>query len=81
MNEEQNKLFYELKQSFIQHSYKWNVLVDIEQLILDLQHQNEFLMKRENKLQMIEQMFNSGIVDLEKLSKLVKGEVVKEKNK
>lgn len=36
--------------------------------------QNIFLMKRENKLQQIEQMFKSGTVDLGELTKLVRGE-------
>lgn len=40
----------------------------------DLYEKNQFLMKRENKLQTIEQMFRSGTVDLEELSKLVKGD-------
>lgn len=37
----------------------------------ELQKQNEFLTKRENKLQTIEQMFKSGSVDLDKLRKIV----------
>lgn len=40
----------------------------------DLHEKNEFLMKRENKLQLIEQMFKNGSVDLEELSKLVRGD-------
>ena len=40
----------------------------------DLYEKNQFLMQRENKLQTIEQMFRSGTVDLEELSKLVKGD-------
>lgn len=32
----------------------------------------DFLRKRENKLQRIEQLFKSGVVDLEELAKLVK---------
>lgn len=39
-----------------------------------LQQENEFLRERENKLQMIEQMFKSGQVDLGDLSALVEGE-------
>ena len=39
--------------------------------ITDLREQVEFLMKRENKLQQIEQMFKSGVVDLEKLHSIV----------
>lgn len=38
-----------------------------------LQYDLEFLIKRENKLQRIEQLFKSGVVDLEELAKLVKG--------
>ncbi len=48
-----------------------------EQLISEihrLQQENEFLTKRENKLQMIEQMFKSGSVDLGDLAGLVEGE-------
>lgn len=37
----------------------------------ELQQQNEFLTKRENKLQTIEQMYKSGSVDLDKLRKIV----------
>lgn len=33
----------------------------------------DFLRKRENKLQLIEQMFKSGTIDLKELSDLVKG--------
>lgn len=36
--------------------------------------QNIFLIKRENKLQQIEQIFKSGTVDLGELTKLVRGE-------
>lgn len=43
-------------------------VIEIEQL----QNQIEFLTKRENKLQQIEQMFQNGTVDLSELSKLVK---------
>lgn len=38
-----------------------------------LKEQNEFLMKRDNKLQMIEQIFMNGVVDLEELRELVLG--------
>lgn len=37
------------------------------------QERIEFLRKRENKLQLIEQMFKSGTIDLKELSNLVKG--------
>ena len=43
-------------------------VIEIEQL----RHKIEFLTKRDNKLQQIEQMFKNGQVDLSKLSKLVK---------
>ena len=36
-----------------------------------LKQQNEFLTKRENKLQTIEQMYKSGSVNLDKLRKIV----------
>ena len=38
-----------------------------------LEAENRFLKKRENKLQMIEQMFKNGVVDLRELDKLVRG--------
>ena len=37
-----------------------------------LKQENDFLRERENKLQLIEQMFQNGTVDLSELSKLVK---------
>ena len=37
-----------------------------------LRNQIEFLTKRDNKLQQIEQMFQNSIVDLSELSKLIK---------
>ena len=43
--------------------------------ISQLETQNKFLMKRENKLQRIEQMFKSSSVDFDNLSKLVKGNI------
>lgn len=39
-----------------------------------LEKQNKFLMERENKLQLIENMFKNEPVDLKELSKLVRGE-------
>ena len=39
--------------------------------LLSLEKENDFLRKRENKLQMIEQMFKSGSVDLSDLVALV----------
>lgn len=38
-----------------------------------LKKQNEYLIKRDNKLQMIEYLFENEPVDLSKLTKLVKG--------
>ncbi len=43
-------------------------VIEIEKL----RNQIEFLTKRDNKLQQIEQMFQNGIVDLSELSKIVK---------
>ena len=43
-------------------------VIEIEKL----RNQIEFLAKRDNKLQQIEQMFNNKVVDLSELSKLVK---------
>ena len=43
-------------------------VIEIEKL----RNQIEFLTKRDNKLQQIEQMFQNSIVDLSELSKLVK---------
>lgn len=42
--------------------------------IKQLEKQNKFLMERENKLQLIENMFKNEPVDLKELSKLVRGE-------
>lgn len=44
-----------------------------EEEITKLKQENDFLRQRENKLQMIEQMFKSGTVDLNELAELVKG--------
>lgn len=43
-----------------------------------LEKQNKFLIERENKLQLIEQMFLNEPVDLSELAKLVKGEIKNE---
>ncbi len=43
-------------------------VIEIEKL----RNQIEFLTKRDNKLQQIEQMFNNKVVDLSELSKLIK---------
>lgn len=42
--------------------------------IKHLEKQNKFLIERENKLQLIENMFKNEPVDLKELSKLVRGE-------
>ena len=39
----------------------------------NLEKQNKFLIERENKLQLIENMFKNEPVDLKELSKLVRG--------
>lgn len=44
---------------------------DVKKYLPVLKQQNEFLTKRENKLQTIEQIYKSGSVDLEKLRKIV----------
>lgn len=49
-----------------------NALNECIQAYRDLYDKNEFLTKRDNKLQQIEQMFKNGQVDLSELSKLVK---------
>ncbi len=41
MNKEMENLFWELKQYLVQHSPKWDTLCNIEQYIIDLQHQLE----------------------------------------
>ena len=46
------------------------VLIDENKTTLDTDYYN-FLIKRENKLQMIDQMFKSGTVDLSDLAALV----------
>ena len=40
-----------------------------------MQREIEFLRQRENKLQLIEQMYKSGVVDLEELYELVNEDV------
>lgn len=45
---------------------------NLEQQIKILQQENDFLKKRENKLQMIEQLFENKEIDLSELYKLVK---------
>lgn len=39
----------------------------------DLKQKLDFLTKRENKLQQIEQMFESGMIDLDELKEIVLG--------
>lgn len=46
----------------------------INAMVERLEKQNKFLMERENKLQLIENMFKNKPVDLKELSKLVRGE-------
>ena len=64
MNEEEIKMWRKV----LPKDSGYNKLID---LIEQLQQQNEFLTKRENKLQTIEQMYKSGSVDLDKLRKIV----------
>ena len=64
MNEEEIKMWRKV----LPKDSGYNKLID---LIEQLQKQNEFLTKRENKLQTIEQIFKSGSVDLDKLRKIV----------
>ena len=45
-------------------------VIDENKTIIDTDYYN-FLIERENKLQMIEQMFKSGTVDLSELAALV----------
>lgn len=49
---------------------KKEIFVDKDKTTLDTDYYN-FLIERENKLQMIEQMFKSGLVDLRELAALV----------
>ena len=49
---------------------KKEAVIEEDKAILDTDYYN-FLMERENKLQMIEQMFKSGTVDLSELAALV----------
>lgn len=49
---------------------KKETFIDGDKTILDTDYYN-FLKERENKLQMIEQMFKSGSVDLSELAALV----------
>ena len=51
---------------------KKEAFIEEEKTTLDTDYYN-FLIKRENKLQMIEQMFKSGTVDLSELAALVEG--------
>ena len=50
--------------------------IDVEAIAVEdsqkLEELNKFLTKRENKLQRIEQLFKSGVVDLAELAKVVK---------
>lgn len=49
---------------------KKEIIIDGDKITLDTDYYN-FLIERENKLQMIEQMFESGSVDLSDLAALV----------
>ena len=57
---------------FFIENYK-KVLEELE-YVENLEKQNKFLIERENKLQLIENMFKNEPVDLKELSKLVRGE-------
>lgn len=46
--------------------------VEIERELKDEKSKNKFLIKRDNKLQEVEQLFNEKEVNLSKLSKIVK---------
>ena len=67
-----NRIQVSLSQKNVQH------LIDVYEkdieYIKQLEKQNKFLMKRENKLQLIEIMFKNEPIDLKELSKLVRGE-------
>jgi len=58
------------KQTFIDGD-KTILDTDYYLMLLSLEKENDFLRKREIKLQMIEQMFKSGSVDLSDLVALV----------
>ena len=47
---------------------------EFDEFILGMKQELEFLRSREQKLNRIEQMFESGRVDLDKLTMIVKGE-------
>ena len=66
MNEEEAMKLKEALEYF--NKINWVGLVNS---YYELQQQNEFLRQRENKLQMIEQMFKNGSVDLGDLAALV----------
>ena len=59
---------------------KKEAVIEENKIILDTDHYN-FLIERENKLQMIEQMFKSGTVDLSELAELVEEKWKKQKKK
>ncbi len=51
---------------------KKEIFIDEKKTTIDTEYYN-FLIERENKLLMIEQMFKSGSVDLSELAALVEG--------
>ncbi len=51
---------------------KKEIFIDEKKITIDTEYYN-FLIERENKLLMIEQMFKSGSVDLSELAALVEG--------
>lgn len=67
-----NRIKVSLNQEDVQH------LTDVYEkdieYIKQLEKLNKFLMERENKLQLIENMFKNEPIDLKELSKLVRGE-------
>lgn len=67
-----NRIQVSLSQEDVQHLI--NVYEKDIEYIKRLEKQNKFLMERENKLQLIENMFKNKPVDLKELSKLVRGE-------
>lgn len=70
MNKEEFK--NEISEVYLENDEALNECVNAYNNLYD---KIDFLTKRENKLQQIETMFANGNVDLERLSKLVKGEL------
>lgn len=67
-----NRIKVTISQEDVQH------LIDVYEkdieYIKKLEKMNKFLMERENKLQLIENMFKNEPIDLKELSKLIRGE-------